>query len=287
MKLHSATHRPAIVAGATIGILALGLGGTAVGAAFITGSDVKDGSLTGADIKTNSITYADIANNNIRSTEILDGSILRKDLNQEVLNGLAVDTNWGTVLRNTIESADTTLRQGPGALANVPLGKGSLEINVANSASKAAYGNEVDFAGAALSTVGSPSFSVYQTGENNGISAGNLPNIAIEVLSTGTAGYSTLNFVPTKAAASNAWTSYTAADGYWYFTGGVGTSTSCGSANQCTLAQVKAAVPNAKIISVAISKGRDSAWHGAVDKLVVGTTTYDFEARGVIATVAP
>ncbi len=385
MKLNN-LRRPTVIAAVAVGVVALGLGGTAAADGFITGKDVKNNSLSGADIKngtvsgadikTNSVTWRDIENGTVRGTEVRNGSLELKDLSddardelneglegfaelvgmafdeafgniedlqaadtataadiaalelkdtqidtalenlrlrikaaegtiEDLVAGLAavnadlaaldsrvdaleasaaVDSNWGSVLRNVIGSATSQLRQGPGPLADVPSGKGSLEINVGTSADKAAFGNEVDFAGDALSSIGSPSFSVYQTGENNAISAGNLPNIAIEVdpnLPGRT--YSTLNFVPTKAATSNAWTQFASTDGYWYFTGGTGTDTNCGAANSCTLVQALAAVPDATIYSVAISKGRDSQFHGAVDALQIGGTTYDFEARGVIA----
>ena len=88
MKLRSAMRRPAVIAAVTVGAVALGLGGTAVGAALITGDDVKDNSLTGKDIKTNSITYSDIANGTVRSTEVTNGSLLLRDLSPEAIAAL-------------------------------------------------------------------------------------------------------------------------------------------------------------------------------------------------------
>ena len=43
----------------------------------------------------------------------------------------------------------------------------------------------------------------------------------------------------------------------------------------CTLAQVKAFYPNATLLAVQITKGRDYAWNGAVDGVVVNDTVYD------------
>ena len=40
----------------------------------------------------------------------------------------------------------------------------------------------------------------------------------------------------------------------------------------------------AQLFSVAISKGTDFAWHGAVDGLRINNTVYDFEEHGVVAT---
>ena len=39
----------------------------------------------------------------------------------------------------------------------------------------------------------------------------------------------------------------------------------------------------ATIYSVSVTKGRDEAWHGAVDGLQINDTVYDFEEHGVIA----
>lgn len=380
-------RRPLIAAAASVTVVALGFGGTAVADAFITGKDVKDGSLTGADIKsgsitgadvkTNSITWSDIANGTVRSTEIRNGSIALKDMSDEALqqltqgilgtldqigvfdaldrldaadvaikadvaglktdltalaarvtaaegtladvvtdaaaidarvtaldsrldaleNSALVDSNWGTILRNVIGSASATLRNGPassafGPLITPPMGTGSLQIDTANGQSKVAFGNEVDFAGKPVSALGSPSFSVYTTGENNTIGAGNLPNITIELNPDVAAKtYTSLVFVPTKAAVGGAWTEYSsdvATDGYWYFTSGpVATATTCGQANSCTLTQALNGLgANAKLYTVGVGKGRDSEFHGAVDALNIGNTTYDFEAKGVVAVTA-
>ena len=203
-------------------------------------------------------------------------------------------------------SASTQLRNGPYA-ANFgldtapPMGTGSLEINVmgqiagtdstVNNASKAAFGNEVDFVGDAVSSIGSPSFSVYTTSENAGRGANNLPNIAIEIdpdrntAADVAINYTTMVFVPQGAANLGGWTEYTATEGQWYFTGtAAGTATGCSLGAPCTFAAAMDALgDNATIYSVGVSKGRDLEFHGAVDKLVVGDKTYDFEARGVIA----
>ena len=52
--------------------------------------------------------------------------------------------NWGIINRNVIGAADAQLRTGPAA---APFGKGSLNLSVANNASKISYGNESDFNG--------------------------------------------------------------------------------------------------------------------------------------------
>ena len=54
-----------------------------------------------------------------------------------------------------------------------------------------------------------------------------------------------------------------------------------------TLAAAENGVPDAKVYSLAISKGRDYAFSGAVDDLVINDTMYDFEPTGVIEGPAP
>jgi hypothetical protein len=61
---------------------------------------------------------------------------------------------------------------------------------------------------------------------------------------------------------------------------------------RCTFSEVlaylaannDAAQGPASVFTVQITKGRDFAFSGAVDALVIGDTTYDFEPNGVFAT---
>jgi hypothetical protein len=277
-------RRPVAVGIAAAAVLAVGVTGTAAAHNLITGSDVLNNSLSGADIANNTITYADIANNSVRGTEIADGAVELKDLSPAAVAALeanqVVVSNWGNILRNTIGASSATLRNGPG---NAPAGSGSLELQTANGDSKVDFGNEVDFAGKAVNALGSPSFYVYAGGDSG--STTNLPNIQIE-LNPAKAGktYTSLVFNPTKSVDVNTWTKLDASDGYWYFTGSFGATTNCDQNHTCTLAEAEAELgSDAALYSVAIGKGRDSEFHGAVDKLTIGSKTYDFEARGVIA----
>ncbi|MGQ0468167.1 MAG: hypothetical protein ACT4QG_22975 [Sporichthyaceae bacterium] len=234
----------------------------------------------------------------------IDGKLTALTTRVEKLEKSAlVDSNWGAILRNVIGSADAQLRNGPfatnfGLDAKPPMGSGSLELNIANGQSRTTYGNEVDWVGKKVADIGSPSFWVYTTGENmkkgpagpDGkptASPTNLPNISIEI-NPDAAGktYATLVFVPTKAPSPGTWTKFEAGDGYWYLTGDAFKTVnggSCGDDKQCTLAEVKAYVgANNSIYSIGIGKGRDMEFHGAVDALTIGETTYDFEARGVV-----
>ena len=197
--------------------------------------------------------------------------------------------NWGIIDRNVIGSASAVLRSGPGG---APLGTGSLNVSVADGASKIAFGNEADFAGLKVSSINALGFSVYQTGENASISAANLPNISLEV-NPGVAGktYSSLVYNPAPVQPSR-WSTVDATQGAgWYFTNAaVAAATGCGQgAGQrfCTLDEIKTAAPDAYVTySLGIAKGRDSAWHGAVDAVRVNDRVFDFEETGVSAHAA-
>ena len=88
--------------------------------------------------------------------------------------------------------------------------------------------------------------------------------------------------MPTQAA-SNDWTKLDAStDKHWYYTGAFGTDSGCNQTTYCTLAQAKAAAPDATLYTAEITKGRDYAFSGAVDDLRINDTVYDFEPNGVV-----
>ena len=182
--------------------------------------------------------------------------------------------NWGLVNRNIIGAATAQVRTGP---FTPPYGPGSINFLVPSGNDKMAYGNEVDFVGVPLSSVTTLGFSVFTTGENAAINPANLPNLGIEIDPTGPAGginYTTLVNVST-AVPVNTWSPVNASAGQWYLTSGAGTASGCNQVTYCTLAQVKAFYPNATLLAVQITKGRDYAWNGAVDGVVVNDTVYD------------
>jgi len=106
-----------------------------------------------------------------------------------------------------------------------------------------------------------------------------------------------LVFDPGANSTSNRWSVYIDATttGVWGLTGSQfnspPTQENCGiNGPRCTFAQVKAFLATgsgAKISSVAVTKGRDFAWQGAVDGLRINSTVYDFEPFGVTAVPAP
>jgi hypothetical protein len=118
-----------------------------------------------------------------------------------------------------------------------------------------------------------------------------MPSIALEVNPSGPSGmgptYSTLVWMPEAAAVVNGWTDHIdATNGDWRYTGAAGAESGCTQATYCTLRQAKDAFRDATL-SVAVSKGRDHSWQGAVDGLRIDDTVYDFEETGVFARAPP
>jgi hypothetical protein len=193
--------------------------------------------------------------------------------------------DWSIIDRNVIGNGDAYLRSGPSAADGVepPSGIGSLGIRTGSGTDKAAFGNQVDFVGQALSSLKTVSYYVFTTGENNSAPIdNNLPSVEFEVdPNTASRSYSTLVFVPSPAD-SNVWTKEDASTvKQWYFTGGFGTDSGCNQTTYCTLAEAQAAAPDATLLSVEITKGRDYAFSGAVDDLQINNKVYDFEPLGV------
>lgn len=217
-------------------------------------------------------------------------------------NGGGTPDHWGVIARNTIGSPVAELRNGPyvsgvpAAFAKPPFGTGSLGIEVADRSTtlttpseKVDFGNEVDFLGNQILKLRQVGFRVFQTGENVGYGGTtNMPNIRFEIdpnVPTNSGdNYSTLVWVPPGVPTPNQWSPYLDATttGTWYLTGG---ETACTSSSQCSFAQLRTsftslnATPTA--YSVAVGKGRDNMWIGAVDGLRLNNYVYDFERNGV------
>ncbi|MFE2126953.1 hypothetical protein [Streptomyces amritsarensis] len=214
--------------------------------------------------------------------------------------------HWGVITRNTIGSPVAALRNGPfgsfgvqGPSARPPYGRGSLGIEVADSSTslnppseKVDFGNEVDFYGNPVLGLNQVGFHVFQTGENISYGGpGNMPNIRFEINPNLTAApattYSTMVWVPGPSPVTNRWSPYLDATttGLWYLTGNAGAVTGCNQTTMCTFQQLKTALNDGgtqpTIYSVAVGKGRDHMWIGAVDGLRINNTVYDFEADRV------
>jgi hypothetical protein len=257
------------------------LGGGAYAASQINGQDIQNGTIGQAKFNTQT----------------------RQKLNH------TVGKEWGVITRNTIGSAVADLRSGPygsfgvtGPSSKPPRGTGSLGLQVSDSAlsggtpqEKVAFGNEVAFFGDAVADLNRAGFRVFQTGENAAISPSNMPNIALEIdPNVGSSSYSTMVWVPDPAPVTNRWSGFIDATttGDWYFTGSTGTATGCSISSPCTFAAAQAALaandsPPATIYTVAVAKGRDNAWVGAVDNLRINDNIYNFEVTGVHTISSP
>jgi hypothetical protein len=219
--------------------------------------------------------------------------------------------HWGIITRNTIGSPVADLRFGPygsfgvtGPSARPPFGTGSLGIEVADAATtltsggaaeKVDFGNEVDFFGDPVLALNQVGFHVFQTGENVGYGGSrNMPVIRFEIDANlanplcAADNYTTMVWVPGPAPVINRWSGYIDAttNGNWYFTGNEGmVCTPCNQGLVCNFMQAMAALndgPPAPIFySVAVGKGRDNIWVGAVDGLRLNDKVYDFEFTGV------
>lgn len=220
-------------------------------------------------------------------------------------------SHWGIIDRNTIGSAVADLRAGPygsfgvtGPSSRPPSGYGSLGIQVSDSATsftppaeKVAFGNEVDFFGDPVSGLSQVGFRVFQTGENATINSRNMPNITLEINPhvVGGDAYTSMVWAPAAAPVTNQWSGYLDATstGDWTFTGTEGTVTSCNQTTPCSFTAAKAALvafndgTPASIYTVAVAKGRDHTWAGAVDNLRVNSKIYNFEPYGVRERNAP
>jgi hypothetical protein len=308
MSVFTVARSRGVVVLAAAAMLAVGAGSGAVAGSLLTGDDIKNRSIEGVDLATGSVNSAKVEN----------GSLQLKDLDAEVTDAIGATgkpgtqgpagpkgpegpqgpkgesgtatyagPHWSVIDRNVIGAGDAALRSGPTSnwadtMVQPPMGVGSLGIRTASANDKTAFGNEVDFQGDALASVTSVSFWEYTTGENKAKYVDNAASVAMEINpNNGAQTYSTLNYV-VRDLPTNVWTKVTADQKSWYLTGAAGTATGCNQATYCTLDEVKAALPQAKLFTVAISKGRDYAFSGAVDALQIGSTTYDFEPFGVV-----
>ena len=283
---------------AVVAALLITGGVTASAAKLITGADVKNGSLTGKDIKDGTVQSKDIKDGTVQSKDIKDGTVQSQDVKNGTLKEADLSPaalraliayegqNWSIVDRNVIENGDSYLRAGPGT---PPMGIGSLGIRTGGPGDAAAFGNQVDFQGDLVADITTLEYSVYTTQENIDKAPNNLPSIKFEInpnLASTPSTFSTMVFVPDPVAA-NQWTHIDATTtGMWGLTGAAATATGCDlNGTLCTWDGLQTALDDggaaATIYSVQFGKGRDFAFSGAVDGLVINNQTFDFEPNGV------
>jgi hypothetical protein len=311
MPIFNASRSRGVVVLAAAAVLAVSAGSGAVAGSLITGKDIKNRSIEAEDLAGGAVTSAKVENETLQlkdlSTEVTDKLGVRGPAGAAGAAGAKGDTgpqgpkgdsgtatysgpNWSIVDRNVIGNGDAYLRSGPtvGTTVKAPLGVGSLGIRTGSASDKAAFGNQVDFAGKTLASIASVSFWEFTTGENRGTTQAptpdNLASVAMEINpNNGAQTFSTLNYVAHNLSA-NQWTKVTTDTKDWWLSGAAGTATGCNQTTYCTLDEVKAKLPNATLYTVQIGKGRDHAFSGAIDALQIGSTTYDFEPFGVIET---
>jgi hypothetical protein len=299
-------------------------GGTwAVAQGLITGRDIQNGSITGRDIQRGSIASREIRDRSIRSRDIRRRGITIDRLTPRLQNLIrrggsqgpagapgapgapgrpggstpALNSGkFGVIDRAVFGSPVAQLRSGP---SDPPSGTGSLGLLVAggpsyNPAEKIAYGIAESGLLSRLRNVG---FAVFTTPANStrGGQGSNMPNIQFEIDpqiadAGGAITFSTLTFNAANSQ-GNAWTTIDATDpddGRWSLTGRAGTATGCVTVDAtagCTFEQIKDRLPEARIFSVFVNKGRDFEWQGAVDALRINATVADFEEGGVVIKV--
>ena len=293
--------------------------GTAVAAKMIDGKDLVNNSVASKKIKDSTLKVRDFSN---RTKTALKGDQgpagpqgPQGPVGPEGPQGEPgppyADPNpeWGQIDRHTIGSPTVVLRSGPyvGTTETPPFGIGSLSLTVngaprvpsSTDAEQATFGNESDFVNQDVSGLEEVGFYVYTTGENSAKGNPNMPSIKMEIdpnLDATPSNFSTLQFLPEQSP-SNQWSDYI--DGTttpaspsgtgWILSGAAGAATGCNLASPCTFEDVKTALAagtGAKILTVAVGKGRDFSWSGAVDGLRINGTVYDFEPTGVAETPA-
>lgn len=303
MPIFNSSRSRGVIVLAAAAVLAVGAGSGAVAGSLITGKDIKNGSIEAQDLAQGAVTGKKLENGSVRLNDLSEG--LAGKIGETGAAGAQgpkgeqgpqgpkgadgtatyAGPNWSIIDRNVIGNGDSYLRSGPtvGATAKPPMGVGSLGIRTGSPDDKASFGNEVDFVGTTLASISSVSFWEYTTGENRAKFVDNAASVSMEINPNKYgSGYSTLNYV-VRGLPANAWTKVDTADAGWYLTGAAGTGSGCNQVTYCTLAQVKAAMPDATLYTVQVGKGRDYAFSGAIDALQINSTTYDFEPFGVIA----
>jgi hypothetical protein len=206
---------------------------------------------------------------------------------------------WGLIGRNTIGSPVAQYRVGPDG---APKGIGSIGFEVAgppNGDTNASDAEKISFgvAGSDFTTetgvthpqqITALTYKAFDDIDTIGASPVGLTIESDPDINDSTdapINFTSLvyNPAPTAAGDEDTWKTNDAMTGAtWDATGRAGAATGCTLGTPCTYSDLMSKLgPNASIITFALSKGRDDAYNGAVDDLVVNTKTFDFEPLGV------
>ncbi|CAM0139009.1 hypothetical protein VKS41_003688 [Umbelopsis sp. WA50703] len=216
---------------------------------------------------------------------------------------IELNPHWSILHRNVIGSPSEILTNGPfvrgatGLLSSPPFGVGSLSFLVgpptttpAGALEKASFGNEVDYYGKFFQEIKQLGFHVYTTGENAGRNPVNLPGITLEVYFrvANTLTYTSVVWAPPPSAVTvGEWSRFIDAtkEGTWFLSQDATIHTGCSQATPCPFSQLMQQAntvdPAAFILSIAVAKGRDFEWQGAIDGLRINDKIIDFEIEGV------
>jgi len=212
--------------------------------------------------------------------------------------------------RNTIGSPEAQLRSGPfspaytgdpadpfdplGPVNSPPFGTGSLGLTVGDGSEKIAFGNEVDFFSTPFN-ITAVGFHIFNVAENAGEIVPT-PTITLEIRphmeTVPLEVFSSLVFFP-DTPLELGWSDYIDATttGLWGITGDGFNGEPCSiNSSLCSWTDMLALLDDGgdppELLTVAITKGRDNAWHGAVDGLRINDTIYNFEEYGVLTQAA-
>jgi hypothetical protein len=287
---------------AAAAVLALAGAGAGYAAGKVGSSGILNGSIRSVDIKNGTVKTKDLSAKTIAQLQGADGA---PGQNAPQPEAAYQGANWSVVDPTTIKNGDSFLRPGPSFInrfaetVDPPLGVGSLGMRTGDSGDRATFGNQVDYEGVPLSAINSVSYSIYISSFNSADDPSNEngPTFQFEIDPNHPGGlaFATLTYQPTglRPDLGQAWfeQNATTAERWWYngdqngdMTAGTpGEVSGCTPANYCTLAEAKAAFPNATITTVQISKGPDREYSGAVDALRINNLMFDFEPTGVLA----
>jgi hypothetical protein len=298
----------AVAVGAAV-VIGMGAGG-AIGAAMVTSADIKDQTIQARDIHPEAVRGSELAPGSVGGPHLTDA--LRDRMNQPGPQGETGPQGpegppgppgedgtatysgpaWSIIDRNVIGAGDAYLRSGPSSAAfgqdeAPPAGAGSLGIHT-TTGSKTAFGNQVDFVGDNVLAITELSYWVFTTGENNGVAPNNMPSITFEIdpnIEGSARGYSSMVFSPNNTLPG--WTQIDAtSDAQGKVWGLTGADMPCNNNGaRCTWSELRAALDDGgetpTIHTVAIGKGSDFAFSGAVDALNINGDVFDFEPFGV------